>query len=993
MTATSRNVCPGGTRHARRLETDINIYWGVQMKYGMNHLSLAVRLALTAGILAAAGVAQAQTETSTPQTDTSSSSEQNAPPSKSKAKTLQAVQVTGSLIRRVDVETASPVVTLDRETLSNSGKPVLGDVLQALPSISGNATNPSNNSNGGGVASPLLEGGDGASRVSLRGLGVNRTLVLVNGQRMANPDLNLIPTEMIERVDVLAEGASTVYGSDAIGGVVNFILRKDFQGAQLSLNDGISSHGDAQRHGFNLTAGATGDKFSIVGGLDYNKYDAVLGKRRDFSKQQLYLSSGSVVAAGSSSIPTGRIQLPGAIASQYGCAINSSGTANVTLAQGNGSALGDYRCRLGSDTYNYAALNYIQTAQKRTNGFVLGSYNFSDSLTGFVDAFYNRTSSSGQDAPSPVGAGDGLIISSTNPINPFGVTFSQNPIPGDPKSGYNFQTRLTGAGTRVHSYVTDTAQINAGLRGNFGQNSSWIWDASVNYSHTKREQRDTNEVDIPALQAAVDKGANIFNQADPAVGALLRDGVKTPIYVFTQSTKQGQIDASGELWDLPGGAMQLSVGALYRKQTMNYTVSSFAVLDPVTTTCQILQEACGSPGRGDLDVKEVFAETLIPLLSDQPWAHTLNLDLGIRSSNYSTTGTTTNGKLAIEWRPVADLLLRGTISQVFRSPNLDELYDGRTLVQPNLNDPCVGLSAAQLAQHQAACQSVPVNWAGNSPAQVNTFYSGAATVGASLKPEKGKSINVGMVYDPDWLPGLSTSVDFWHIYLSDTLTAIQADTVVNACFNDNNNPYCSFIKRQDTTSRTPGQVFLINTPVVNLGNLSTSGIDYTLRYKLPHFNMGNVDPGNFGAGLSTSYTSTYKNDATPGQPGSKSVNYAGTYTPQFGNIARWRGTVTFNWDKGNWSAQWQSRYINKLTALNADAGISGVNIPVASVIYNSIQLGYAVPAIHTRFDVGVDNLADKQPPLIYQNGANYNVDTSTYDVLGRYFWARATIKF
>ena len=960
------------------------------MKHELNHLSLAVRVALAAGIFATVGVVQAQDAVTT---QTQNPDQTSADQKPVKTKNLKGVVVTGSLIRRVDTETASPVVTLGREAITASGKPVLGDVLQALPSISGNATNPSNNSNGGGVASPLLEAGDGASRISLRGLGINRTLVLINGQRMANADINLIPPDMIERVDVLAEGASTVYGSDAIGGVVNFILRKDFKGVQFSLNDGISSHGDGQRRGFNLTAGQTGDNYSISGGIDYNKYDAVLGSKRKFSAQQLYLSSGSVIEAGSSSIPTGRIQLPASIASKYGCDINSSGTANVTLAQGDGSTQADYRCRLASDTYNYAALNYIQTAQKRTNGFILGSYDFSDNITGFLDAFYNHTVSSGQDAPSPVGSGDGLIISASNPINPFGVTFSQNPIPGDPNSGYSFQTRLTGGGTRVHSYTTNTGQINTGLRGRFGEQSSWTWDASINYSHTKRTQRDTNEVDIPALQAAVDKGANIFNQADPAASSLLSAGVDTPVYVYTQSTKQAQFDVGGELWELPAGTIQLSAGALYREQSMDYTVSSFAVLNPVTTTCQILQEACGSPGHGSFNVKELYAESLIPLLSNQPGAYSLNLDLGIRSSDYSTTGTTTNKKIAIEWRPVADLLVRGTVSQVFRAPNLDELYDGRTLVQPNLNDPCVGLTAAQLAQHPTACQYVPVNWGGNSPAQVNTFYSGAATIGATLKPEQGKSIDLGFVYDPDWLPGVSTSLDFWHIYLSDTLTAIQADTVVNSCFNNEASPYCSFIQRQDNTSRQPGQVFLISTPVVNLGTLSTSGIDYTLRYKLPHFNLGSVDPGNFRAGLSTSYTSTYKVNATPGQPGAETINYAGTYSPQFGNISRWRGTLTLNWEKGNWSAQVQSRYIDHLTALNADAAISGVNIPVASVLYHSVQLGYAVPSIHTRFDVGVDNLTDKQPPLLYQNGANYNVDTSTYDVLGRYYWARATVKF
>jgi outer membrane receptor protein involved in Fe transport len=961
------------------------------MKYDLNKLSLAVRLALTVSIFAAVGTVQAQDSTTTGSPASNQAQPDQA--TKDKAKTLQAIVVTGSLIRRVDTETASPVVTLERSNITNSGKPTLGDVLQQLPSISGNATNTQNNSNGGGVASPLLEGGDGAARVSLRGLGINRTLVLIDGQRMANADLNLIPQSMIERIDVLAEGASTVYGSDAIGGVTNFILRKDFQGAEFTLNEGVSSHGDGRRHGFDLTLGKSGDNYNIVGGLDYNKYDAVLGTQRKFSKQQLYLSSGVVSPVGSSSIPTGRVQVPAAIAGQYGCPVDpQTQTAFVTLASGNGSSQADYRCRLASDTYNYAALNYIQTAQERTNGFLLGSYKLNDNLTAFADAFYNHTRSSGQDASSPVGTGDGLIISSSNPINPFGVTFSQNPVPGDPDSGYSFQTRLTGVGTRLHTFTTDTGQLNAGLRGNFGQ-SSWVWDASIDYGHTKRVQRSFGELYIPDLQAAIDGGANIFGQADPTASALLGKGTATPVYVMTQSMKQAQFDANGELWELPGGTAQLSVGGLFRKQSMNYTVTSNAILDPVTTTCPVLQEACGSPGRGSFNVKELYAESLIPLLSDQPWAHSLNIDFGIRMSDYSTTGTTTNKKIAIEWKPIADLLIRGTISQVFRAPNLDELYDGRTLVQPTLNDPCVGKDAATLAQHAAACQFVPVNWAGNSPAQVNTFYSGAATVGTSLKPEQGKSIDIGLVYDPDWLPGLSTSVDFWHIYLSDTLTAIQANTVVQSCYDNSSSPYCAFIHRDDNTTRQPGQVFLINTPEVNLGNLSTTGIDYTLRYRMPHFNLGSVDPGNFQAGLNTTYTSTYKNEATPGLPGATTINYAGTYGAQFGNISRWRGTLTLDWTKGNWSAQWQSRYINKLIALNADAVISNVNSPMASVLYHSIQLGYAVPSIHTRFDVGVDNIMDKAPPLIYQNGANYNVDTSTYDVLGRYYWARATVKF
>lgn len=943
------------------------------MNRKMNRLSLAVSVALAAGLFATAGVAQTQQP---PENQTSA---------KSQPKTLQTVVVTGSLIRRVDAETASPVVKIDRQDIDNSGNLTLGHILQQMPAIRGNATNTQNNSNGGGVASPQTEGGAGASRVSLRGLGTGRTLVLIDGQRMLNADMNLIPQAMIQRVDVLATGASTVYGSDAVGGVVNLILRKDFDGAEITLNDGISSHGDGQRHGFSLTMGHSTDKFSVAGGLDYNKYDAVPATRRDFSKAQLYLSGGQVVVAGSSSIPAGRMQIPDSLKGRFDC----PATNQVTPVSGNGTSLDDYQCRSPDDTFNYAAYNYLQVSQQRTDGFFTGSYNLTDNITAFLDVFYNHTDSAGLDAAPPVGTGDGLIIPSTASFNPFGVTFSQNILPNDPNSGYTFQTRLTGAGTRIHPYTTSTGQAIGGLRGRFG-NSSWNWNVTLDYGHTARTQRDENELSIPDLQVAIDNGANIFDQANN--GPALAAGALTATYQKYESLRQVQANANGELWNLPAGPVQLAVGALYRTQTMNYTVDPFAVLDPVTTTCAILQEACGSPGRGSDNVKEVFAETLIPILSDVPGAYSLNVDLGVRTTKYNTTpGSTTNGKIAIEWRPIQDLLVRGTVQQVFRAPDLDQLFDGRSLIQPNLNDPCIGLSAAELAQHSAACQNVPVNWTGNDIAQVNTFYSGSNVVNSTLKPEHGKSIDLGFVYGPGWAPGLNASVDFWHIYLYDTLVPISGPLVVQTCFDNNVSPLCSFIHRQDTTTRNPGQVFLIDTPVVNLGTLSTSGIDFTLNYAIPHFNFGSVDPGNFKLGLATSYVSTFNNNATPGLPGSKVEKLAGTLNDQFGNIARWRGTATINWQRGKWDAQWQTRYISSVTALNADAA-TGADLGMASVVYSSVQLGYAVPAIHTRFDVGADNVFGRRPPLWYQNG-EVNTDTATYDTMGRYYWARATLKF
>jgi iron complex outermembrane receptor protein len=925
----------------------------------------------------------AQTSESPPDKKSETVPEEANPPSQD-ATSMQQVVITGSLLRRVDTETASPVVTLDRANITNTGKLTLGDVLQELPSVSGTATNVQNNNTGGGGASPELEGGDGAARVSLRGLGVNRTLVLIDGQRMANPDLNMIPQNMVEKVDVLAEGASTVYGSDAIGGVVNFILRKDFKGIEFSANDGISSHWDGQRRSFNLTAGASGDKGNIIAGVDWNDQDAVTNGRRDYLAFAHQLINGQVVASGSSGVPTGHIQVPESVADGYGCAV-SSGTAYVTKRSGDGTSLSDYSCYNGAkDSYNFNQFTYIMTQQRRIDGFVLGNYNINDYVTVFADTFYNRTTSSGQDAPEGTySTDDGWHLLASNPLNPFGVTFGN--VAGDPNSGYLLATRLTGLGTRVHSFTTTNLQTMAGLRGKFGD-SSWIWNASLDYGYSKRDQSDSNEINIAAFQAALDNGANIFDQANPTVAAQLRDGVSTPVYTLRNIMKQAQIGASGEVWKLPAGAIQLAVGALYRKTIMSYDVPDYATVNVDTSQCQIAQEACGSPGSGNDHVKEAFAETLIPLLADVPFVHSLNLDLGIRTSDYLSTGTTTNKKIAIEWRPIRDLLVRGTVSQVFRAPNLNEQYDGYVIGDPAIADPCIGLTAAQLAAHASACKNVPVNWGGNPNTSVNAFSSGGAVSGIQLRPEHGESMDYGLVFSPSNIPGLSTTVDFWRIYLYDLLTPLGAQTMLNSCFASNDSPYCSLIQRNDQTSKLPGSVFVLYLPTVNLGTLSTSGVDFTVNYRIPHFDLGSVNPGNFKFGYNTTYTSTYNNNATPGQPGSSVIKYAGTFSPQFGNIARWRGTATFNWNKGGWGAQWQTRFIGSLTALNVDQA-TGANAPMGGTVYHNVALDYVVPTIHSHFSVGVDNLFDRHAPL------SYNLDTSTYDTLGRYLHARVTVDF
>ncbi|MBS0558095.1 MAG: TonB-dependent receptor [Proteobacteria bacterium] len=952
-------------------------------------LSRAVRLALSIGLVSSATIIYAQD---------ANQDNKAAPPKE--AKTLQAIEVTGSMIRRVDTETASPVVTLSREALINNGNPTLGNILQALPSFGGFATNPQNNSNGGGVASPTLEGGDGASRISLRGLGDQRTLMLIDGHRLANADINMLPANMIQQVDVLASGATTAYGSDAIGGVANFILRKDFSGLEVSVNSGYSPNsdwsqsnegrqyikdrygiayppdGNGSRRGIDLTVGTTGDQGNIVGGLSYNKYNPMLAPARKYSAFQYYLySSGLQGPVGSSNIPTGKITIPKTdpLYAQFGC-------TTLTRGSGDGTSIGDYRCLVSSDKFNYAAFNYIQTEQERTNVFLLGNYKLTDSLTYYADFFYNHTSSAGQDAPPLTNTDDGWSVPANNPFNPFGVEFCSTTFPSCPQNvtTYKLSMRLTGAGTRLHTFGSDNVTLITGLKGAIG-NTGWSWDFDINYGRATRNQTDYHEPNIAAFQKVIDDGGNPFDQTTLPVSI-----TNNPQYNKTLDNKEASFNIFGDLFQMAAGPAQMSAGVLYRKQAMDYRVTSDAILDLSTMSCAVSAEACGSPGNGSFDVKELYGEALFPLLADAPLAKSLNVDIGVRYSDYDVTGSTTNWKAALEYKPVEDLLVRGTITQVFRSPNTDELYDGPTLTNPTNTDFCQNQTAAFLAAHTNGCQYVPVGYTpSGGGGQINALYEGGAVAGLKLKPEHGKSFDLGFVYSPSWAEGLSTTLDFWRITLNDLLTPLSTQTVFTACEQDDSSPYCGLIHR-NPSGADKGGIYYVATSEVNLGNLSTSGVDFNVNYVLPEFAV----PGRFKVGFESTYTNTYKVTI----PNASNADYAGTYTSQFGNLSRLRATATLNWKYGDWSVQWQTRYINNVTVLNAYVDTGTGTDPKPSITYNSVKVGYTVPAWHTSFDVGVDNLFNRAPPLIY-NGMNFNVDTATYDAMGRYVWARATVKF
>jgi outer membrane receptor protein involved in Fe transport len=974
------------------------------MKFGENKLCTSVRLALSLGVLAAstygtAAFAQdAQTSTTAPET---------------KSKTLETVTVTGSLIRRVDVETSSPVVTIDRAQILATGKQTLGDLVQQLPAMTGGNVNPQTN-NGGGT---------GASSINLRGLGSKRTLILVDGQRLLSKDPNAIPVDAIERIEVLPTGASATYGSDAIGGVVNFILRKNYQGATFTANVGQSDRNDGDQSGYSFTFGQTSDKGSLMAGLNYNKQDGVESANRAFSKNALSLSGTQVSVGGSSSTPVGHIQLTPALASQFGCKY-------VSLSPGGNSQVvtsANYHCYTVKDKYNYASVNLIMTPQERSGGFIFGDYRLGDHVTAYVDAIYQKTSSNFQLAPAVYGTGTGAVIAQDNAFNQFGAPFAIPATKTDPSRA--FGSRLVSNGFRQAFNGRDDAQINTGFKGDFTVwDKNWNWDAGFNYGHESAVATTAGLVDqtklytgsstigadglatSPNCASVVQCQFNPFDQNAPGtVAAIKAANVTAPsnTYLIEKTWHAG---LSGEVFTLPAGGVQLAVGAEYRTEYERSVPAPQLVVDPTTGSC-VLGSQCLSAIQGGYNTKDIYAETFIPILSGLPGVQSLNLTIGDRYSRIQTFGSTNNFKFAIEYKPFDDLLLRGTMEDVFRAPSLSELYFAGSDAPLIHTDPCTGFTGAPAGSPMAlACQNVPTNgtFTNNNvtaQTQAGTLLQGARVAGFPVKPEHGKSYDFGFVYSPSYVPGLSTTVDFWRVQLRDTITSIGLQSLLNLCA-AGSTQYCQYIHRDGAGQIAPSTV----EPTGNLGSLSTSGIDWSANYKLPQFSFGQ-----FNIGVNATYLKYYSQETSPGVAGNITYQNAGRFLP-YGSaqsaacpdnvgvclFPRWRAQGFVDWQMGGWSAQWRMRYIHKFSNGGAAGSIydtfpdgnSGTVLHYGSTIYNDVSLGYNILPINTRVDFGVNNIFDKQPPLLYANNTlNANTDPSDFDLMGRYFYARVTVKF
>jgi len=955
-----------------------------------SNLGAAVKYALLSGATAAFGAALPAPATAQTAGGTTAASDE-----------MTEIVITGTRIRRVDSETANPVLTIDKSAIDESGITTVGDLVSRIPSVSGSATNTQVN-NGGGT---------GEATIELRGLDAKRTLILLDGRRLGivgafdATDVNQIPISMIERVEVLKEGAGAVYGSDAIGGVVNFITRKDVDGFEVHVDAGRTSRNDGAHHSIDATIGTSTDRFSFILGGSYDKQDEVSAGDRDFSKFALYLYGGSYgstpVVGGSSRTPTGRI-----FANPLGL-IPPGGTApcgSVTrIAGSSGASLADYRCFLGApDRFNYQPLNLIMTPQERGAIFSKVNFQYNDSIDLYATLLHNRRHSGFQIAPLPFDSVvDDVVLSKDSIYNPFGIDFG-GLTTGNP----NAEWRMSSLGDRRSDVISDSTVLNMGMRGKlFG--SDWTYDANASYSRLDQLSTiygyllksalgpalgpsfiDAAGIPTCGTPAAPISGCvpvNFFNPTTPDQIAALKTISSSYNTNNTYRYKALSLDVNGKLFDLPAGALQAAFGVSWDKRDASFIADSVVqATPPLFLTCGISNEACTGNTVGRYDSTQYYMELYAPLLKDLPGVHSLSADVGVRFSDYSLFGNATKADFKLEYRPIKDMLIRGSYSQVFRVPTITDIAASPANSSITFNDPCTNLTSADLVTNPnliKACQGVAPD---TGFAEPNGQITGLLTSNPNLKPETGTVTTYGVVYEPHQVAGLSLNVDFWTYKIENLITSLDPTYSMSQCVATGDDYFCSLVTRF-TSGATSGQILVFLAPTFNLGELKTNGIDFGVKYTLPE-----TVAGKFRVSADVTRTDSYKN--TPA-PGAVPQEIAGTYSRQFGNYAKTRVLGSVGWALKNADALLTVRYIGSIILPNPSVTGTEPDLAIPSYTYIDLTAGYTLPT-KTRLQLGVRNMTDKQPPILFQNNVtNGNTDVQTYDTIGRQYWVSVSQKF
>ena len=960
-----------------------------------------------------------------------------APP----AQQPQEVVVTGSRIQQSVAESTQPLSVISSEQIDRTGLADLGSLLNQL-TYSGAALNTKFNSSGNFGYPPDGGGiGAGAAEVDLRNLDCKRTLVLVDGLRWVNEssasgvsgcaDLNTIPLPIVERIEILEDGASSIYGSDAIAGVVNIITKKKMDGVEVTGYGGDYSKGGRTTQG-TLTIGGSTDRFSGIFIADYYNQESI-------SSSKWWQSAEPVprmgVASGSSATPQGRstfcdpsIAVPGygsCTADQanfYDVALNNGTTTPVWNPNNPTGGSSTYHNWSGADRFNFAPLNLLLTPSTRKSIWTSVSYDWTDDVQVYAKGMFNNRTSTNEAAPEPIfvgpyaatgGIADTINVSKLNPYNPFGIDLCAAPAaanstvcPGGPNFVPNFgwiTRRPIEAGPRIFNQDVDTWYFSAGFKGVLHWGGGWHWDLNFVDSDNQASQKFTGGYNIAKVGIALGDPA-ICAQVSGCVPLDLFGGQGRPItqtmlnYILApqidsseQQLKLVSFNITGPMFDIQDRSAGIAVGGEHRQYDGVFSP------DPLRQDGES-QDSFASPVSQSYHVNEAYAEVSLPLL------RTLGVSGAVRYSDYSTFGSQTTYKAGLRWQPISDLAVRGDYSTGFRAPDLGELY-GLTQFGATLVDPCgpTGTVIVTPGNNSALANACRAQGVPNGFQQANTQITTFTGGNSSLKPETSHAWTAGFQYNASWAEGhagtdkLNFEATYWNIIVDSAIQAEDIQALLNACLAAGGlDPgLCQPFTRGAGGQLNPPKNFL-----QNLAQIKTDGEDIKINWLSQPFRFGH-----FTAALQATKVNKYEAVDALGLVAQRAVGIE----VNNGAIPAWRANAQFGWGIGTVAASWSLRYIDSVKEL---CGNAAATVPVPgctnstgafdptmyntlnSVLYNDVQIGWsdAFSVKGLKLEGGVNNLFGVNPPVCYTCTLN-GYDASTYDLPGAFWYVRGTYKF
>ena len=912
------------------------------------------------------------------------------------ATTLDRLEVTGSRIRAANVETQQPILTLSRENLEKQGFTSVADVLQNMTSAGSPAIS----------RSESLASGEnvGGYYIDIRNLGANRTLVLMNGKRLGATsggyqDLSQIPMSAIERIEVLKDGASAIYGSDAIAGVVNVITRKRFDGAEAQVYLGQYGEGDGDLNQYSFTLGANGERGSLTLSAEYSKQDPVMAKDRWFSRDG---GRGPNSTSEDWSALTNK-------GSWFGPCGPGGADAWCTLNQGgNPGNVADYHEITQDEFTNANPEMSLQTGIERKSVYVNGTYDFTDNVSFNADILYNERNTVQQIAGYP-------YQSESKAINtPMSADSVFNPTDGQ----IQFRRRLSEV-PRVTESQLKTLRFAPSFSGFFDfAGKSFDWNVGALFNRNESVKSNHGDMSLIASRQALGQsfidadGVARCGTADkPIAGCLawnplLPMGVAGPgsldnkdlqNFLFPTFTTTGvskttsfTADLAGSIVTLPAGDLGFAIGFEHREEQARYVPDAFMQSGQYTGLAQ-------STTNGKYDLDEVYLELNIPVLADMAFAKELTVNVAGRYSDYSNFGNTVNGKFGITWRPLDELLVRGTYAEGFRAPSIDNMYGGVGASFEKYTDPCsVGVPGSVAGN--AACTNAGVAadyvqlgqglepctvWPCATPDQ---FISGS---NPNLKPETSKSKTVGLVWSPRWVQGLDISLDWYNYQIKDMIISDSVDRILRDCYVLGNSSRCAGVVRA-----ADGHISDMFYGLANLGEMETEGYDLGVKYRLPELPIGQIS-----IDWQTTYTAKY--DEVGQNDAGENIIIGNVGSP---GIFRVRSNLGVNWEYGDFGVNYTARYYSgmKEGCITTDAGwcdladryANGEWDPLrttGSNTFHDLQVSYKAPWDAT-IAVGANNLFNHRGPLQYSAPNSAFAYYGGFDI-GRFIYMKYTQRF